>query len=161
MPRSMMSDRQANSPGGQTTPPPPCKHRNTRNYVALERSFHDTEGAEDSIATGQLTVQECTPTSTNISPNSTLAAIIRSCAVLSPVSSIRPWISRASAGPCRPLSLTLTFSCLSGSTSLAPTTLSSLFHPHWPSDMQLLSQQPAHFPPFPAAVQALMPRLQT
>lgn len=42
-------------------------------------------------------------------PTPTLAAIIRGVAVLSPVSSTRPWISRASAGPCRPLSLTLTF----------------------------------------------------
>lgn len=63
-------------------------------------------------------------------PAPTLAAIIRGGAVLSPVSSIRPRISRASAGLCRPLSLTLTLPSLAGSISLAFT---SLFHLPWPS----------------------------
>ena len=46
------------------------------------------------------------PPSPLVPPPSRLPDIIRGGAVLSPVSSIRPWISRASAGPCRPLSLT-------------------------------------------------------
>lgn len=37
----------------------------------------------------------------------TLTAAIRGGTVLSPVRPIQPWISKASAGPCKPLSLTL------------------------------------------------------
>lgn len=59
-------------------------------------------------------------------PTLTLAAIIRGGAVLSPVSSTRPWISQASAGPCRPLSLTMTLLSLPCYTSL---TLIRLYAP--------------------------------
>lgn len=77
------------------------------------------------------TVQERMATSTP--PTPTLAAIIRGDAVLSPVSSTPPWLSRASAGPCRPLSLTLTLPSLPGSTSLPLTPVCNPFRLPWPS----------------------------
>lgn len=66
-------------------------------------------------------------------PTPTLAAIIKGGAVLSPVSSTRPWISRASAGPCRPLSPTLTPLSLPHYTSLTLIPLCAPFCLPWPS----------------------------
>lgn len=93
----------------------------------------------------------------------TLAAIIRGGVVLSPVSSTPPWISRPSARPCRPLSLTLTLSfCLA---SEGPRLTPPLFTPLPPSLafrlMQPLCYCPAHIPQVPTLDLApgLRPRL--
>lgn len=79
-------------------------------------------------------IKQC-ESSCQTAPTPTLAAIIRGGAVLSPVSSTRPWISRASAGPCRPLSLTLTLLSLPHYTSLTLTPLHTPLCLPWPSGL--------------------------
>lgn len=79
-----------------------------------------------------------------------LAAIIRGGAGLSPVNSTRPWISRASAGPCRPLSLTLTLPSLPGAVSLPLTPQPSLctsFSLPWPPGSAACPSILPTFPP--------------